>query len=120
MEQFPWYYPSIGEYTALMEKVGFRVTFAHLCSAYTNNWWRWVKKLAEDVRQSLFENLDPEKQQRVIEKIEQQLKEKLFHNGQWVLITSGYELLDGKINGRNCVFQFYFIEIPVRSFSYLF
>lgn len=28
MEHFPWYYPSIGEYTSLMEKVGFRVIFA--------------------------------------------------------------------------------------------
>lgn len=27
-EQFPWYYPSIGEYTSLMEEIGFRVTFA--------------------------------------------------------------------------------------------
>ena len=28
MEQFPWYYPSIGEYTSLMEEIGFRVIFA--------------------------------------------------------------------------------------------
>lgn len=27
-EQFPWFYPSIAEYSTLMEDVGFRVTFA--------------------------------------------------------------------------------------------
>ena len=86
MEQFPWYYPSIGEYTALMEKVGFRVTFAHLFVRPTpitgeDGLKNWLKMFASH----FFENLDPEKQQRVIEKIEQQLKEKLFHNGQWVL-----------------------------------
>ena len=27
-DQFPWYYPSIGEYSILMEEVGFRVVFA--------------------------------------------------------------------------------------------
>jgi ubiquinone/menaquinone biosynthesis C-methylase UbiE len=29
MERFPWYFPSIAEYTTLMEEAGFRVTFAN-------------------------------------------------------------------------------------------
>lgn len=29
VEQFPWFYPSIAEYASMMERIGFRVTFAH-------------------------------------------------------------------------------------------
>lgn len=28
MDEFPWYFPSIGEYTSLMEEVGFEVIYA--------------------------------------------------------------------------------------------
>ena len=45
-EQFPWFYPSIAEYSSLMEETGFRVTFAQHFDRPTPFGGRyWIKKL---------------------------------------------------------------------------
>ena len=54
MEHFPWYYPSIGEYTSLMEEVGFRVIFAQHFDRPTplvgeNGLKNWIKMFGRSI-----------------------------------------------------------------------
>ena len=85
MEQFPWYYPSIGEYTSLMEEVGFRVIFAQHFDRPTplvgeNGLKNWIKMFAG----LLFENIDEDKKDHIITKVENHLKAILYKDGNWV------------------------------------
>lgn len=82
----PWYYPSIGEYSSLMEEVGFRVTFAQHYDRPTplegpNGLKNWIKMFAL----SFFRGLDEEEQEEIIKRIEHQLKPKLFQDNQWIV-----------------------------------
>jgi trans-aconitate methyltransferase len=84
-EQFPWYYPSIGEYSSLMEEVGFRVTFAQHFDRPTplageNGLRNWMNMFAS----SLFEGLPEKTKDFIMTKVENALKEELFHNGEWL------------------------------------
>lgn len=85
MEQFPWYYPSIGEYTSLMEKVGFRVTFAQHFDRPTplegeNGLKNWIEMFGSP----LFQGVPEDKKDYIINKIEDQLKEVLYKDGKWI------------------------------------
>ena len=84
-EQFPWYYPSIGEYASLMEAAGFRVTFAHHFDRPTpldgeNGLRNWIEMFAG----SFFEGITPDKKAVIIEKVEQQLKSQLYVEEKWI------------------------------------
>ncbi|MBD3107941.1 methyltransferase domain-containing protein [Bacillus sp. AGMB 02131] len=83
--QFPWYYPSIGEYATLMETAGFRVTFACHFDRPTpldgeNGLRNWIDMFAG----SFFEGISTEQQAFIIEKVEEQLKPVLFVDGKWI------------------------------------
>ncbi|WP_066190012.1 class I SAM-dependent methyltransferase [Gracilibacillus timonensis] len=84
-EQFPWYFPSIGEYTSLMEEVGFTVTFAHHFDRPTplageDGLRNWIEMFAGSI---LAEQPDTLKEQ-LIQQVEQSLREVLYQDGQWV------------------------------------
>jgi len=81
----PWYFPSIGEYSTLLEQNGFEVTFAHHFNRPT---------LLPDGEYGLYRFLDsfakgffPEsllEDKRIIyEKIKDQIQSKLFKEGIW-------------------------------------
>ena len=60
-EQFPWYYPSIGEYSILMEEVGFRVVFAQHFDRPTtldgeNGLKNWIEMFGSHLLESLNED----------------------------------------------------------------
>ncbi len=81
----PWYYPSIGEYSSLMEEVGFRVTFTQHYDRPTplvgaNGLKNWIRMFA----MSFFYGLDEKEQEETINKVEQQLRSKLFQDNQWI------------------------------------
>ncbi|MEH7352134.1 methyltransferase domain-containing protein [Neobacillus drentensis] len=84
-EQFPWYYPSIGEYSSLMEQVGFRVTLAQHFDRPTplngeNGLRNWIEMFAV----SMFEGVTTEVKELIITRVEKNLREVLFHNSEWV------------------------------------
>lgn len=85
MQDSPWYLPSIGEYTALMEENGFTVSYAFYFDRPTKlngvdglkSWIamfcsNWLSDIPEDVRDL------------IIEKAEATLKPLLLHEGRWV------------------------------------
>lgn len=85
MERFPWYYPSIGEYTSLMEEAGFRVTFAQHFDRPTpldgeNGLRNWIKMFGSH----MFESMDEDKKDFIITKVENHLKAILYKDGNWI------------------------------------
>lgn len=85
MEQFPWYYPSIGEYSSLMERVGFRVTYAQHFDRPTpldgdNGLKNWIEMFCSD----MFEGIDKDIKDYIIRKVETNLRDVLYHEGNWI------------------------------------
>ncbi|WP_445486811.1 class I SAM-dependent methyltransferase [Niallia sp. 03133] len=84
-ELFPWYFPSIAEYTTLMEKAGFRVAFAHHFDRPTkldgeDGLKNWIIMFAND----FFKEVDEAAQQHVIENTVNRLKDILYSDGEWI------------------------------------
>ncbi len=81
----PWYFPSIGEYTTLLEQQGFDVKYAVLFERPTPladgdlglaNW-------LEMFTNSLLSRLDQTEKAEVIKAVEQQLRPILYDHGKW-------------------------------------
>ena len=84
-EPFARYYPSIGEYAAVLEAQGFRVTSALHFDRPTK-----LEEEAKGLRNWLFtfadnvvESLPDDKREDVIARVERDLKPKLFRDGSW-------------------------------------
>ncbi len=81
----PWYFPSIGEYAAKLEKQGFEVTYSNLFSRPTllqdkdAGLANWIKMFGE----TFFEGLSVEEEIMVIQDVEKQLKPKLYQERNW-------------------------------------
>ncbi|MED1437232.1 class I SAM-dependent methyltransferase [Aeribacillus composti] len=83
--QFPWYFPSIGEYSSLMEEAGFRVVLAQHFDRPTplhgeNGLKNWIEMFAG----SLFNDVADDTKSFIITNIENKLKNTLFQNGKWL------------------------------------
>ncbi|WP_251554825.1 class I SAM-dependent methyltransferase [Neobacillus muris] len=83
-EDFPWYYPSIGEYSALMESAGFRVVFAQHFDRPTkldgdDGLSNWVKMFCG----GMLEGISKDIRDSIISKVEINLKPVLYQNGAW-------------------------------------
>nr|WP_309098730.1 methyltransferase domain-containing protein [Fredinandcohnia onubensis] len=82
--QFPWYYPSIAEYTNLMEAVGFRVIFAQHYDRPTlldgeNGLINWINMFGSQ----LFDGIPISSKREIISNVEKNLKEILYSNKSW-------------------------------------
>ncbi|WP_416149943.1 class I SAM-dependent methyltransferase [Salipaludibacillus sp. HK11] len=85
VSRFPWYFPSIAEYTTIMEEVGFRVTFAQHFDRPTaldaNSGLRnWIEMFAS----SLFEGQSENVKEKMIVGVEKNLKETLYQEEHWI------------------------------------
>ena len=85
IKQFPWYYPSIGEYSSLMEEAGFRVTFAeHFDRPTPLDGEDGLKNWIEMFGSGLLEDMTDDKKDIIISRVEEQLKPILCNDGHWV------------------------------------
>ncbi len=81
----PWYFPSIGEYTTVLEKQGFLVTYATLFERPTpleegeKGLQNWIEMFANSLLQQIPEN----KRQDIIQDIENQLRPERYQDGTW-------------------------------------
>jgi len=83
-DQFPWYFPSIGEYSSLMEEVGFRVVFAqHFDRPTPLHGENGVKNWIEMFAGSLFNSLTNETKNLIFTNVENNLKNVIYKNGIW-------------------------------------
>jgi len=83
-EDNPWYFPSVGEYSTLLEKQGFLVEYAALFDRLTpldgaGGMRDWI-----DMFGNVFlQGIPTEKRIGVIKEIENQLRSRLYRNGTW-------------------------------------
>ncbi len=81
----PWYFPCIGEYTTVLEKQGFLVTYATLFERPTpleegeKGLENWIEMFANSLLQQIPEN----KRQDIIQDIENQLRVERYQDGTW-------------------------------------
>ena len=84
-EQFPWFYPSIAEYSSLMEETGFRVTFAQHFDRPTHlegdtGLKNWIDMFGDQ----LFDGIPENRKNDIITNVENNLKEILYKDGKWI------------------------------------
>lgn len=82
---FPWYYPSIAEYSTLMEAAGFRVVFAQHFERPTelqgeDGLKNWIDMFGSQ----LFEGIPDSIKEEIVANVENQLKGVLFKEDNWV------------------------------------
>ena len=84
--QHPWYFPSIAQYTTLLERQGFDVTYASLYPRPTpleegeHGLGHWMNMFGG----TFLAGLSEEQRREVIERVAEQLRPRLFRNGTWV------------------------------------
>lgn len=79
-----WYFPSIGEYSTLLERQGFEVNYATLFARPTklsgeNGLANWLTMFARD----RFKKFSSATKTAIINRIESQLRPSLYRDGQW-------------------------------------
>lgn len=84
-EQFPWFYPSIAEYSTLMEEAGFRVTFAQHFDRPTplegnNGLTNWIEMFGHQ----LFDGIPENTKKEITTNVEKNLKNVLNKDGHWI------------------------------------
>lgn len=83
----PWYFPSVGEYSSLLENQGFRVTYAVHYDRPTRmedgekGLEHWLDGYADD----FFQSFSEDERLKVYKKIAAKIKEEIFHDGAWHL-----------------------------------
>ncbi|MCC5635853.1 methyltransferase domain-containing protein [Nostoc sp. CHAB 5844] len=83
----PWYFPSISEYTTLLEQQGFEVTHAILFARPTPladgtaGIKNWIKMFGSD----FLTQLSTQEQIQVIRIVEEYLKPTLYQDGNWMV-----------------------------------
>lgn len=80
----PWYFPSIGEYTNLLEQQGFEVQFAALFDRPTplsdaDGIQNWIKMFA----QSFLQAVPTGQQTAFLTQITERIRSQLYHDGTW-------------------------------------
>ncbi len=80
----PWYFPSIGKYSTLLEQQGFTVNYAALFPRPTklegeNGLANWLEMFAGD----RFEQLSSATKTAIVERIESELRPYLYRDGHW-------------------------------------
>ncbi len=80
-----WFFPSISEYTTLLERNGFEVELAQLYERPTelsdekNGIKEWLLMFGS----TIFEGLGFEEKERILDKVQEEVKDKCFIDGKW-------------------------------------
>jgi trans-aconitate methyltransferase len=81
----PWFYPSLGEYTTLLEKHGFEVRMAQTFDRWTKleHPERGLREWIEMFAGAYFEAVAPAEREALISQIEERLRPALYCDGAW-------------------------------------
>ena len=80
-----WYFPSINEYTQLLEKQGFEVSFAHLYNRPTalDSTDSGIKDWIEMFGSHFFIGVDKLVKEKILDKVQKDVEDVCFRNGTW-------------------------------------
>jgi len=83
----PWYYPSIAEYSGLLEQHGMEVAYASLFDRPTplEDGERGLRNWLEMFGATILEEFSPELRQQVPAALEQEARPALLRDGHWVM-----------------------------------
>lgn len=81
-----WFYPSVAEYTALLEEAGFTVNFVRYFKRDTflkdgDNIADWLEMFAK----SFFNNVEDPEKVKIIDKVQERLSKTNFKDGKWFI-----------------------------------
>ena len=81
----PWYFPTIGEYSSLLEKQGFRVTYAIHFDRPTrlDDGEHGMKDWLASFTDSYFQGFGEQEKSIIFEKVGNKAKNELFQDGSW-------------------------------------
>jgi len=84
-EPFARYYPTVGEYSTLLEAQGFRVTLATHFDRPTklDNEEQGLRNWLHTFTDNVLDSIPPEKRDAVISRVEDALRPTLFRDGSW-------------------------------------
>lgn len=99
----PWYFPSIGEYASKLEQQGFSVNYAILFARPTllDNGDRGIENWLKMFAFPYFEGLTNLQKVQIIQDVEANLKNQLFHNGNWIADYQRIRIV--AIKNENCL-----------------
>lgn len=86
-ERNPWYFPSIGEYSTLLEQHGFRVTHAFHFDRPTplpdgyEGLSHWLNMFTD----SFFYDIPSEQKEELFQQIAKEIEEELYRDGTWYI-----------------------------------
>jgi trans-aconitate methyltransferase len=85
MSRNPWYFPSIAEYTALLERLGMEPVFARLNDRPTllDGGYEGLASWLSMFGDSFFEGVPDDERSRICEAVAQRLQPDLFRDGNW-------------------------------------
>ncbi|HKD08163.1 MAG TPA: methyltransferase domain-containing protein [Bryobacteraceae bacterium] len=83
--QTPWYYPSLGTYSLLLERFGFEVTDARTFPRWTRleHPERGLREWIEMFCDPYFEQIPADRHQAIVRDAEDRLRPVLFRDGAW-------------------------------------
>jgi trans-aconitate methyltransferase len=83
----PWYYPSLGEYSGLLEQHGLEVTYASLFDRPTplEDGAHGLRNWLEMFGGAFLENLTPSEHDRILAAVEREARPALLRAGHWVM-----------------------------------
>jgi len=81
----PWYYPSLGEYAAILEKFGFEVATAQTFERWTKleHPERGLREWIEMFAGAYFEDIPAAEREPILKTIEERLRPSLYREGAW-------------------------------------
>jgi len=94
----PWYFPTIGQYSSLLEQTGFRVMFAqHYDNPSPLKGEHGIRKWLEMTASHFFIDVTAADQESIYCAIEEKLKPQMEQDGQWTIDTSRLRIIAVKI-----------------------
>jgi SAM-dependent methyltransferase len=83
----PWYYPSISEYSGLLEQHGLEVTYANLFDRPTSleDGERGLRNWLEMFGGAFLEKLTPSQHDEMVAAVEREARPAIWRNGHWVM-----------------------------------
>ncbi|MCR8656477.1 class I SAM-dependent methyltransferase [Paenibacillus endoradicis] len=94
----PWYFPTIGEYTSLLEQTGFRVMFAqHFDKLSPLKGDGGIRRWLDGFNDHFFHDVSSTDKASIYNAIEDRVKPQLEQDGQWLIDTSRMRIIAIKI-----------------------
>ncbi|PYE50358.1 class I SAM-dependent methyltransferase [Paenibacillus barcinonensis] len=92
----PWYHPSVGEFSSLLEQHGFQVSYIQHTDT-RRPLQQGVRSWMSSFAHYLFRDISTDEQDSIMEAVEKKVEPLLLHEGQWSLDISRLRVIAVKL-----------------------